>query len=216
MAQPSGRSSVPYVLVHGFADDATTWQPLVAHLADGPVHAWDLPGHGARTGADDMLDRDDAVAELHDRIGALARPVTLVGHSLGGYLALLATITRPDLVSSLVLISSGPGFRRSDARAAWNDYIDSIAVKTGMSARVTALAYQPDAYVIDHLGELQCPLVHVIGERDSRYRAGAEYLRAVLPQSSLVEVAGAGHHPQQSHPGKVAAAIAEVREQVVE
>lgn len=201
----------PAVLVHGFADDAATWQPLLPHLDRAPAHAWDLPGHGSRAGSPDALDRDAAVADLQARIETVGRPVALVGHSLGGYLALLVTIDRPELVSSLTLISSGPGFRKQSARAAWNDYIDTIATKTGMPPEVTALAHQPDSHVIDHVNEIRCPLVHVLGERDTRYRAGADYLRSVLPDSGLVVVDGAGHHPQRTHPEQVAAAIDGVR-----
>jgi pimeloyl-ACP methyl ester carboxylesterase len=93
----------------------------------------------------------------------------------------------------------------------WNDYIDSIAAGSGMSAAVTALAHQPDSYVIDNVGGVRCPLVHVLGSRDRRYRAGAEYLRTVLPHSALVEIEGAGHHPQRSHPQQVAAALMSAR-----
>jgi pimeloyl-ACP methyl ester carboxylesterase len=204
----SKQDPCPVVLVHGFADDRTTWDPLLPHLGATAVHAWDLPGHGARSaGSAESMTRDAAVAELVGRIGALGRPVVLVGHSLGGYLTLMATIQRPDLVGSVVLISSGPGFRKGEARRQWNAYIDSIAAQAGMSEAVTALAYQPDSYVIDHLGSLTRPLSHVLGSRDRRYRAGADYVRSVLPSSELVEIDGAGHHPQRSHPQQVADVI---------
>jgi pimeloyl-ACP methyl ester carboxylesterase len=206
-------SSPPCVLVHGFADDSTTWAPLVAHLHHTEVYTWDLPGHGERASAQPAaVSRDDAIRELHDQIAALERPVTLVGHSLGGYLALMATIMRPELVSSLALISSGPGFRKPDARDAWNKYIDAIAAKAAMPTAVTRLAHQPDSYVIDNVASLRCPLVHMIGSRDHRYRAGGDHLRKVLPHSVLIEVEGAGHHPQRTHPAEVAAGIRELRE----
>jgi pimeloyl-ACP methyl ester carboxylesterase len=197
-----------YVLVHGFADDSRTWGRLVPCLTDAEVHAWDLPGHGTRGDSPtELLNRDAAVTELTERIEALGSPVTLVGHSLGGYLALMVTIERPDLVFSLGLISSGPGFRRVEARTQWNAYMDSIAADRGMSAAVTALGYQPDSYVIDNITAVRSPLVHVLGSRDRRYRAGAEYLRSALPDSALVVIEGAGHHPQRSHPEQVAEAL---------
>ena len=37
---------------------------------------------------------------------------------------------------------------------------------------ITALAHQPDSYVIDNLGSVRCPLVHVIGSRDRRVVLG--------------------------------------------
>ena len=39
----------------------------------------------------------------------------LVGHSLGGYLSLAHTLDHPDDVAALVLIATGPGFRRAAA-----------------------------------------------------------------------------------------------------
>jgi len=204
----TGLQPFPCVFVHGFADDSTTWSRLLVQLPAVDARCWDLPGHGTRkTAAPELMTRDAAVRELHEHLDGIGRPAILVGHSLGGYLALMATILRPELVSAVALISSGPGFRRSDARESWNAYIDSIAADTGMPTAVTTLAHQPDSFVIDNLGSVRCPLVHIIGSRDHRYRAGADHLRKVLPHSSLVEIDGAGHHPQRTHPKEVAAAI---------
>ena len=213
-----GKARPPYVLVHGFADTAQTWDPLIAFLTDSDVHVWDLPGHGERSSSSDPmpLDRDETVRELVNKISALGAPVTLVGHSLGGYLALMTTIENPDLVASIALISSGPGFRNATARSEWNDYIDSIAASTSMSRESTEIAYQPDSYVIDNLAAIDAPLVHIIGSRDRRYRAGADYLQKILPKSNLFEIEGAGHHPQRTHPAEVAKYIVESRQSLLD
>lgn len=197
------------LLVHGFADTAATWDPLVPYLEHAVrVHRADLPGHGVRAGdTGGRTSRDAAVAELASWAGDIPGGVHVVGHSLGGYLALALTIRYPGLVERLTLISSGPGFRDEAARSKWNGYMDRIAEKNGMAARVAELGHQPDAYVMDHLREIACPLLHVLGAEDTRYSAGAAYLQRVLPTSRLVTVPGAGHHPQVTHPALVAAAL---------
>lgn len=195
-------------LVHGFADTAATWDPLVAALGDdATVHRWDLPGHGARSSEPDRLSRDEAVTEIAERLRVVGVPVHLVGHSLGGYLALTLAIRHPELVSSLSLIASGPGFRDPDARAGWNRYMDRIAAKSAVPAATAGLGHQPDSFVMDHVREIARPVLQILGSEDLRYSAGASYLQRVLPDSRMVTVEGAGHHPQSTHPAVVAEAL---------
>jgi pimeloyl-ACP methyl ester carboxylesterase len=206
--RPGDGPAAPFILIHGFADTAATWAPLVPLLEPAaPVRCWELPGHGARGGdPPGLMSRDAAVADLAGQVTALGAPARIAGHSLGGYLALALAITRPALVASLTLICSGPGFRDSAARAEWNRYMDAIAARNQM-ARAAALAHQPDSFVIDNLAAIRCPLLHILGSEDTRYLAGARYLRKALPTSRLVTIPGAGHHPQVTHPAPVAAAI---------
>ena len=196
------------VLVHGFADSAATWDPLVAALGeDATVHRSDLPGHGSRAADPDHLSRDEAVAEIAERLRAIGTPVHLVGHSLGGYLAMTLAIRHPELVGALSLISSGPGFRDPGARADWNRYMDRIATKAGMPASAAGLGHQLDSLVMDHVREISAPVLQILGSKDRRYSAGASYLQRVLPESRMVMVEDAGHHPQSSHPTLVADAL---------
>jgi pyruvate dehydrogenase E2 component (dihydrolipoamide acetyltransferase) len=98
-------SGVPLVLLHGFASDMTSWAPLEEHLGDRPVIRIDLPGHGrspplqehgfaALVGSVRSAFDDLEVAHAH-----------LVGHSLGGALALALADTRPRQVAKLTLIA---------------------------------------------------------------------------------------------------------------
>lgn len=101
-------AGLPLVLLHGFAADSQSWAPLASALgAERTIVRIDLPGHGRspkrRISGFPGLARmiveafDDAVRDLG--------PVHLVGHSLGGALALALADIRPRKVASLSLIS---------------------------------------------------------------------------------------------------------------
>ena len=86
----TGRSR-PFVLVHGLASNARTWEAVAGHLAqwDHPVTAVDLRGHGRSDKPDDGYDFGRLCDDLVRLVGATGyeRPV-VVGQSMGGNLAL--------------------------------------------------------------------------------------------------------------------------------
>jgi len=98
----------PVLLVHGFGADLNTWMFTQSVLAEGRrVIALDLPGHGGsakEVGAGDGESLTDAVEGALEALG-IGRG-HLVGHSMGGAVAALLALRRPDLVSSLTLIAS--------------------------------------------------------------------------------------------------------------
>jgi pyruvate dehydrogenase E2 component (dihydrolipoamide acetyltransferase) len=97
----------PIVLIHGFGGDLNNWMFTQPGLAeDHWVIALDLPGHGGSSkdvGAGDLAALSAVVAGL---LAALNIPEAhLVGHSLGGAVALRMALDTPDRVASLSLIS---------------------------------------------------------------------------------------------------------------
>ncbi len=90
---PGSKSHPPTLLVHGFGDNANTWYQTLVPLARriGRVVALDLPGVGFSTLPPGK--EFETIAELDETVEAFARavfdtPVLLVGHSLGGAMAL--------------------------------------------------------------------------------------------------------------------------------
>jgi pimeloyl-ACP methyl ester carboxylesterase len=203
-------AGTPVVLSHGLGDDAGTWDELLPRLADHhDVRSWDLRGHRHSEAPDSAAGYGLGPA-IEDLLGILAdvgEPAHLVGHSLGGLLSLTIALRRPELVRSLTMISSGPGFRDPQSRDAWNQYVAKAVQRMPVPPEAAALATQADSWVIDHVDELTPPLLVVVGERDARFQAGADFLHRAVRGSTLLRVPDAGHHPQRSHPEQVAAAL---------
>jgi pimeloyl-ACP methyl ester carboxylesterase len=103
-----GRGPV-LLLIHGITNSSASWDPVFAQLATRfTVIAPDLLGHGQSAkprgdyslGASASLMRDLMVALGHER-------ATIVGHSLGGGIAMQMAYQFPERVERLALVSSG-------------------------------------------------------------------------------------------------------------
>jgi pyruvate dehydrogenase E2 component (dihydrolipoamide acetyltransferase) len=96
------------VLIHGFGGDLDTWLfNIDALAAKATVYALDLPGHGQSTktladASGEGLAR--ALAGFMDRLGIVR--AHLVGHSMGGAIALRMARAHPGRIASLSLVSS--------------------------------------------------------------------------------------------------------------
>jgi pimeloyl-ACP methyl ester carboxylesterase len=106
-------TGTPIVLIHGFTADSQSWSPLEKAIGpDRPLIRIDLPGHGRspRRHLGSFADLARTVVEAFDDATRDAGPVHLLGHSLGGALALAIADIRPRRVATLSLIApSGLG-----------------------------------------------------------------------------------------------------------
>jgi pyruvate dehydrogenase E2 component (dihydrolipoamide acetyltransferase) len=100
--------SVPTLLLHGFGADLNTWMFTQPALADGRrVVALDLPGHGGSAKQLDRADADSLAAIVDHALNALGiERLHLVGHSMGGGIAISFALREPERVATLTLISS--------------------------------------------------------------------------------------------------------------
>jgi pimeloyl-ACP methyl ester carboxylesterase len=100
-------SGPPVILLHGVSLGAAVWAPLLALLPHRQVVAVDLPGHGL---SDPVSYRRGHVREharqlIDDLLDALeVDHAPVVGHSLGGMLALWHAATGAERISALVAI----------------------------------------------------------------------------------------------------------------
>jgi pimeloyl-ACP methyl ester carboxylesterase len=97
------------LLVHGMGGGYENWREVIEPLARRhTVVAPDLPGHGASPPGNGDYSIGALAAGLRDLLLALGHEhATLVGHSLGGGIAMQLAYQFPDLAERLVLVSSG-------------------------------------------------------------------------------------------------------------
>jgi pimeloyl-ACP methyl ester carboxylesterase len=137
------------VFVHGLFGQGKNWTTIAKGLADGHrVTLIDLPNHGHSPWTDrvDYLDMAEMVAAELEQFG---EPVTLVGHSMGGKVAMQLALRRPELLRALVVVDVAPvaypptGGRTDDPDEEASPFADYIAAMRALD--VDALETRGDA-----------------------------------------------------------------------
>lgn len=109
-ALEAGEGDPVLVLVHGAEADASMWEPYIEGLAKGRrVLALDLPGHGDTEAPEDL---DTSAKGVTNWFSAVLEAeglgsVDLLGHSMGGTVAIHIALESPKLVRRLVLVDTG-------------------------------------------------------------------------------------------------------------
>ena len=151
----AGSTDTPLLLCHGFSgsshDFALSIEDLAAHRT---VVTVDHRGHG-RSQKLMALDRysidllaADAIALIDRKLGG---PVDLLGHSMGGAVALRVTLARPDLVRSLILMdTSGWSFVPQDLSLAelMAGFLESFEPSSGLPDLGAQPAISPESELI--------------------------------------------------------------------
>ncbi|HZB21067.1 MAG TPA: alpha/beta fold hydrolase [Blastococcus sp.] len=103
-----GESGPRVVFVHGLFGQGKNWTTIAKGLAGNHrVTLVDLPNHGHSPWTDrvDYLDMAELLAAELEHLG---EPVTLVGHSMGGKVAMQLALRRPELLRALVVVDIAP------------------------------------------------------------------------------------------------------------
>jgi len=209
------------ILTHGYSSTSQMWQGQVAALSrHHKLVLWDMRGHGRSDYPEDPAAYSEAatvgdIEALLDEVGA--RRAIVGGLSLGGYMSLAFYRAHPGRVAALLVIDTGPGFKKDDAREAWNKRAfdtaaryerEGLAVLKSLSrersevthrdARGLALAArgmltQRDASVIETLPMINVPSLIVVGADDTPFLAASDYMAAKIPGATKVVIPAAGH-----------------------
>lgn len=116
-----GSSDNLVILIHGLGSNAKGWIKNIPELAKKHrVIALDLPGYGKSQKGHFQFTMDfyaDIIKLLSEKVSH--KSLTLVGHSMGGQIAITTALNYPKLVSNLVLISPAGIETFTEGEAAW-------------------------------------------------------------------------------------------------
>jgi pimeloyl-ACP methyl ester carboxylesterase len=214
-------SGPPLLLTHGYSSTSAMWQGQIAALSKHhTLILWDMRGHGQSDYPDDPAAYSEALtvgdmAALLDKVGATTAIVG--GLSLGGYMSLAFVRAHPERVRALLIIDTGPGFRKDDARDAWNRRAletadrferEGLAVlkslsrerssvvhrdASGLARAARGMLTQRDAAVMETLTQIKVPALVVVGADDTPFLAASDYMAAKIPGAKKVVIPAAGH-----------------------
>lgn len=233
----AGSGHPALLFVHGWTCDGTHWQRQVAEFSkDHRVIALDQRGHGES----DKPDQDYAIAGFADDLEAfiaatrLDRPV-IVGHSMGGIIALHLARRNPEIARGLVLIDANivpppaalkpvvesaiDGMRLPSYREATRQFIEfsmfneasdpdlKESIIERMLEAPERLIHTALASLIEETGKLSGPVpVPTLHLRASTHVSSAEDIRERHPGIEVRELDGT-HFLQIEHPDEVNSAI---------
>ena len=214
-------SGPPLLLTHGYSSTSAMWHGQVEALSKNhTLLLWDIRGHGQS----DYPDNDAAYSEdltvadmaaLLDKIGAATAIVG--GLSLGGYMSLAFYRAHPQGVDALLIIDTGPGFKKDEAREAWNkrahetgdrfereglDALKSASRErstvthrnaSGLARAARGMLTQRDSRVMELLPHIKVPALVVVGADDTPFLAASDYMAAKIPGAKKVVIPAAGH-----------------------
>ena len=118
------------VLLHGFLENLAMWDEFILHLSKKHrIITIDLLGHGHTQSLGYIHSMEDNAELVHDVLSALRiRKAVLIGHSMGGYVALAFAENYPNNVKCLILLNS-TSLADSDERKANRDRAIKAAKK---------------------------------------------------------------------------------------
>jgi pimeloyl-ACP methyl ester carboxylesterase len=115
-------SGEPVLFLHGLNGNGSSWGDQLAGLAVSlKMWAWDAPGYGESDVAGDSI-TDLAMVAIEFLENCHSGPVNVVGHSMGGLVAMKIAILKPELVKRLILSCTHPGHGLSPTNGANERY----------------------------------------------------------------------------------------------
>lgn len=199
--------------------------------------ALDLPGHGRSTGLAGPATIEAAAALVLAALERLAAPpVVLVGHGLGGLIALVAALADASRIRSVVTIGTGircdipeiefeklagvvsgrtgqffdtPFFAEGTTPDVMRAFFGAL-VQTDPRVRLQDMRLHREARVAERLDRLGVPLRVLRGAQDRLLSAASADELAAAVGVAVDTVEGAGHVPQLENPEAVNSILAEV------
>ncbi|MGZ6125327.1 MAG: alpha/beta fold hydrolase [Myxococcales bacterium] len=226
----------PLLLVHGLGDSLAGWARVAGRLARSfQVHLLDLPGHGLSERPPDW--RLGTLAAAVSEYAARLRDPVIVGHSLGGWLALRVALSGAVRPAGIVLINPGGATLPAGG---WQPFLEIVSARDARGAArylerafhraplamrlfpgeviraMSAEACQGPLRAVaeadflreEELASLRAPVRLVWGARDRLLPEGTlEFFRRALPRAGVVILDRAGHLPHLEAPRELSRAL---------
>ena len=109
----------------------------------------------------------------------------------------------------MIVMATGPGFRDSEKRDAWNARSERNAHRFGVELQVAGLNLQHDGLVMESLATLDVPTLVLAGSEDAApYTSSGVYLERKMPDARFVAIEGGQHMMhEKSHAAEIARLI---------
>jgi pimeloyl-ACP methyl ester carboxylesterase len=218
--------SLPVVFVHGSLDRSTSFLRTARRLEDMTIVLYDRRGYNrSRALTPIATDMDTHVDDLIEVIAG--RRVAVVGHSLGGLVALCAAERCPDLIRTLgtyepplpwfdwwpnrsrAFATEDPGdfaegfFDRVAGSGSWARLNDAgkQARRADGPALIAELAAIRSGHALVDLAHLGVPTIAGRGSNSlEHHKVAAQTVAELVPNARLIEIEGARHGAHLSHP----------------
>ena len=203
--EDAGSGAPALVCLHGLVDDRTIWERVGAPLAQHyRVIRMDQRGHGESGAPAGPYAREDLAADVVALLDGLdIERAVLVGHSMGGIVAMTTALGHPDRVAGLVLI--GTASKAVEKVARWYERIAVAGESDGLTGLTRAIygekstkRIRGDARGMAHvtrtlkslsddpltpkLGGVVCPVLLLVGEKDPMGPKASQIIADALPE----------------------------------
>jgi pimeloyl-ACP methyl ester carboxylesterase len=232
-------SGSPLLLIHGFPLDHAVWTQLASRLETKfDVIMPDLCGFGNSDKPQGDTSIAQMAADLAELLYALnVQAAYLVGHSMGGYVALAFAHAYPHRVLGLGLLGSQAAADSAETKAGRFATAEKVELKgadavAGMAEKLSAnpsfVPYFREIILRQHPEGLMAALKAMAGRADATKFMGsfsfpvilvhgladalipperAREMKALVPQASLLELPGIGHSSMLEAPDETARAL---------
>jgi pimeloyl-ACP methyl ester carboxylesterase len=213
-------SGAPVLLSHGYSATCRMWDGQIEALKDRfKVIVWDMRGHGESDYPTDRAQYSEAltVADMAAILRAAGESrAVIAGLSLGGYMSLAFHATHPEMTRALMLFDTGPGFKKDEARTAWNATAEKRAQNleanglaalgssdevrmskhrdaSGLAGAARGMLAQRDDRVIRSLETIDKPTLVLVGADDRNFLAATDYMATKIKGAQKAVIPAAGH-----------------------
>ena len=212
----SGEGPPDLLCLHGLVDRLEIWDRIAKPLsARGRLIRVDQRGHGESDAPPGPYRREDLAADVVSVIEHFGSTrAVLVGHSMGGIVAMTTALAYPERVAGLVLI--GTASQSKQKVAEWYERIALAGERDGSAGLAHAIygektrkVVSGDAQGIAHvtralkslytdpltpkLAQIRCPVLLLVGEKDPMGPKASVIIAEELPDAQLEVIPDCGH-----------------------